>query len=326
MTTAAVRALRTRFPHARIDMIVRADFLDLIRFNPNITHAWGLERGAGWRGLKRLVREINTVEYDLIYDAHRSLRTRLMMPFLRAKQKAYFQKHYVRRALALTFKLPLLDSRRFLDRFMDPLMHLGVARDERGPEMFVDAASEAAALAKAGMVADGVPRIGLIPSAQWPGKRWPAEKFARAAQLLAQHTDYHFIVFGGKEDLFCEGIAQALPPDRVVNTQGRLTILESSALLRHCKFVIANDTGLMHVADALQIPSVLIFGPTSAELGCLPHHPLTRVVEHKLWCRPCSKNGQAPCIRQKRWCLEKTESEHVYEEALRLHQALLKTA
>jgi lipopolysaccharide heptosyltransferase II len=324
MTTAAVRALRNRYPQARIDMIVRSDFLDLIRFNPHLTHTWGLDRHSGWKGLWQLRREINSVGYDLIYDAHRSLRTRALMPFLRAGAKAYFAKHYLRRALALTFKLPLLDARRFLVRFIDPLKRFGVVDDDQGPQMLVDPASEASALAKAGIVADGKPRIGLIPSAQWPGKRWPPERFTEVARLLLKHTSYELVIFGGKEDVFCQAIADALPADRVINTQGKLSILESAALVRHCRFVIANDTGLMHVADALGVPSVLIFGPTSAELGCLPHHPLTRLVEQKLWCRPCSKNGQAPCIRTRRWCLDRSTPQSVYEEARRLDQALLK--
>jgi ADP-heptose:LPS heptosyltransferase len=149
------------------------------------------------------------------------------------------------------------------------------------------------------------------------------EKFAELAQKLVAETPYQLILFGGPEDSFCQQIANGLPSHRLVNTQGKLSILESSALLRHCSLVVANDTGLMHVADALGIPSVLIFGPTSRELGCLPHHPLTRVVENTLWCRPCSKNGQAPCIRSKRWCLERTSAERVYDETLRLSRSLL---
>ena len=323
MTTAAVRALRKRFPTARIDMIVRGDFLDLIRLNPHLTNKWGLTRGAGWRGLKRLLRDINAEDYDVVYDAHRSLRTRLLMPLIRARKKFYFKKHYVRRALALTFKLPLLDEKRFLERFVEPLAPLGVQYDHQGPEMRVDDGSEASALAKAGLVLDGTPWIGLIPSAQWPGKRWPESGFAEVAQRLVKSTPCRIVIFGGPQDTFCQTIEKALPADRVSNTQGKLSILESAALVRLCKFTIANDTGLMHVGDALGIPSVLIFGPTSAELGCLPQQPQTRIVENQLWWRPCSKNGQAPCIRSQRFCLTRTTPTRVYDEAMRLAGQLL---
>lgn len=324
MTTAAIRALRRRYPEARIDMIVRGDFLDLVRFNPHLTHVYGLPRHSGWKGLRGLLKDINAVGYDLVYDAHRSLRTRMLMPFVRAPHKAYFQKHYLRRALAMTFKLPLLNQRRFLERFIDPLEPFGVRYDGGGPEIYADDASEASALAKSGLRADGTARVALIPSAQWPGKRWPETGFHDVAKRLVKETPFQLVIFGGPGDDFCAEIAEGLPSDRVTNTQGKLSILESAALLRHCAFTIANDTGLMHVADALQIPSVLIFGPTSGEMGCLPHHPSSRIVENALWCRPCSKNGQAPCIRSQRFCLSLTTPDRVFHEAMRLGQDLLK--
>ena len=96
----------------------------------------------------------------------------------------------------------------------------------------------------------------------------------------------------------------------------------NAALLERCDFVIANDTGLMHIADALGKPSVLMLGPTSAEMGCLPFHPLAQVLEHRLWCRPCSKNGEAPCIRSRRFCLERTTVDDVFRAAGKVAEAL----
>jgi ADP-heptose:LPS heptosyltransferase len=323
MTTASLRALHAAFPSARIDMVVRSEFVDLLRFNPHVHRVMGFQKGQGWKGLVGLLNAINGERYDFVYDAHRSLRTFLLMPWIRAKKKFFFRKHYLRRALALTFKLPLLDSKRFLERFVDPLKGEGVRFDNQGPEMFVDDASESSALARSGLAIDGTLRVGIVPSAQWPGKRWPPERFRELLLRLCAETPYQIVVFGGPSDTFCEGIVAGLDANRVVNTQGKLTLLESAALLKLCRFTISNDTGLLHLSDALGIPSVLLFGPTSAALGCLPFHPLSRVVEQKLWCRPCSKNGQAPCIRTKRWCLELTEVSQVFEEALRLDRSLV---
>ncbi len=323
MTTAAVRALRHRFPDAQIDMVVREDFLDLIRFNPHLNQATGLARGSGIRGLFALLKRVNESRYDLVYDAHRSLRTRMLMPFIRAAEKAYFKKHYIRRTLALLLKLRILDSKRFLERFVDPLVRFGVRYDGGGPEMFVNDTARASALAKSGLKDTPRFRIGLIPSAQWEGKRWPASRFRVVVAKLVKESDFQIVVFGGPSDMFCTEIAEGFDSERVVNTQGKLSLLESCALLSFCQVVIANDTGLMHVADALGIPSVLIFGPTSGELGCLPYHPKAQIIEHSLWCRPCSKNGQAPCIRGRRWCLELTTADRVFEQTLRLSQRLI---
>ena len=313
MTTAMIRAVRTRFPKARIDMVVREDFLDLIRENPHLDQKIPLSRGSGILGLWQLANKLRKERYDLIYDAHRSLRTRVLMPFLSAETKAYFPKHYFIRALALTFKLHLLKPKRFLEKFIEPLEKYGVRYDGKGPEIFVSETAKKSARAKVPF--PNGPVVGIIPSAQWPGKRWPTERFRATVERLVRETSFKFIVFGGKEDHFCETICAGLPLDRVVNAQGKLTLAESIALVEDCRYVIANDTGLLHVADGLSKPSVLLLGPTSAELGCLPFHAQSRVLEHDLWCRPCSKNGQAPCIRGHRYCLDLTTVGHVVEAA-----------
>ncbi len=320
MTTAMVRAVRKAFPHAQIDMVVREDFLDLIKDNPHLDGKIGLPRNSGMKGLNALLKRLNREHYDLVYDAHRSLRTRFLMPLLHAGEKVYYDKHYTLRTLALLFKYPkLTDRRRMLERFCGPLEKFGVRYDGGGPEMGVPQATRALVAAK---LPPAQSRIGLAPSAQWEGKRWPADRFREVVQKLVDTTADQILVFGGREDTFCADICAGFPESRVVNLQGKLSLAESCAGVALCRYVIANDTGLMHAADALKIPTVLILGPTSAELGCLPHHPSAQVLEHDLWCRPCSKNGQAPCIRARRFCLENTEASDVFQAAQKVASSL----
>lgn len=319
MTTAMVRTLKKRFPQSEIHFAVREDFKDLVQWNPHLKKVWTIHRSEGIPGLLRLRKSWNEENFDLIYDAHRSLRTRLLMPFLKAKEKAYFMKHYFTRSLALTFKLPLLPKKRFLVQFMEPLYRCGVKDDNLGPELCLpDSARESAQQKFPLKTLTDKKRIGLIPSAQWPGKRWPLDYFRTLIEILVQKTPHEFVIFGGKEDVFCEDLARGFSTERVINTQGKLSIAESSALVEKCDLVVANDTGLMHVADSLGIPSVLILGPTSGDLGCLPFHPLSQIVEKQMWCRPCSKNGEAPCIRGKRHCLLELSPQMVFDSTMKL--------
>lgn len=319
MTTAMVRVLRKRFPAAVIDMVVRSDFFELIEHNPHLTRKFKLNRKEGLKGLLTLRRQINEAEYDLIYDAHRSLRTVFMMPFLRAPLKAYYQKHYIKRNLSLLFKLPLIrGSKRFLEKFIEPLAPYGVVYDGLGPEMFLSDASRTSALAKFPLLQQSKKTVGLIPSAQWPGKRWPLAYFRTLIERLLKETSETYVVFGGPSDTFCGDLVQGFPPERLINTQGKLSISESAALIEKCAFVVSNDTGLMHVADALSIPSITFLGPTSGDLGCLPFHPQSIILEKHLWCRPCSKNGEAPCIRKERYCLTRITPEEALEATKRL--------
>lgn len=314
MATAMIRCLRKAFPLAQIDMVVRSDFRDLIEDNPHLDRKLVVDRKKGIWALRELTKEINRQRYDVIYDAHRSLRTRLLMPFLKCDHKIYFKKHYVRRALAMTFKLKSLirGSKRMLERYIEPLEILGVRYDHQGPEVFSNPET------RSPLSESNQQWIGLIPSAQWPGKRWAPENFRLTLESLLQTTTERFLIFGGPSDSFCKEIAHGFPEDRVINLQGKLSLKEVFSTLKNVKLCISNDTGLMHVADGLGIPNVLIFGPTNADMGCLPFHPKSIVLEHTLWCRPCSKNGQAPCIRRKRWCLELTTVRDVATATLRL--------
>lgn len=314
MSTPMIRVLRKRYPLAQIDMVVRSEFLDLISENPYLDQKIGLLRLGGMRELFKLLRLLNQEGYDLIYDAHVSLRTIFLMPLLRSRFKAYYKKNYLRRSLLLTFKLPLLkNAPRMVEKYVEPLKPFGVEFDKSGPELFLSKQSELSALSKISLPLSQL--VGIIPSAQWQGKRWPKEYFRELLIRLVENTHDHYIVFGGKEDHFCSFIADGLPQNRVFNAQGKFSIAESAQVLKRCKFVIANDTGLMHVADAVRVPSVLILGPTSKEMGCLPYTLKSRVIENEMWCRPCSKNGEAPCIRLKRHCLHEIKPDRVLSEA-----------
>lgn len=311
MATAMVRCARSRYPYAQIDMVVRDDFIDLIEENPHLDQKIAFRRRSGLRGLWRLYKQLRKQHYDLVYDAHKSVRSLILTGLLRSPQRASYQKHYLRRALALTFKLPLIRHfDRMLVRYLEPLAPYGIVYDHRGPEIFVPSSCAQP---------PQHPTVGLIPTAQWPGKRWAPQRFHEVACAIISQTHWNLIVFSGPGDGYCQQIACDLPANRVEHTFGRLSIAQTGVRLKSCDFVIANDTGLMHMADALGVPSILILGPTSREMGCLPFHPASRVIEKTdLWCRPCSKNGQAPCIRLRRHCLEiptATVLSHAFELA-----------
>lgn len=311
MTTAMIRAVRQRFPTARIDFAVREDFLGLVEHNPHLDKVWSIARGEGFTGLISLARKLSREHYDLIYDAHRSLRSRFLMAQVQAKTKIVFPKHYVRRSLALTLKYPkLTDRTRMLERFIEPLHELGVSYDGRGPEFVFTL--EQAISAQTKVTAEPSEKfIGIVPTAQWEGKRWAPARFRQLMEKYLSESNQRILVFGGKRDLFCDDLVKGLPEQRVINLRGKTSLAESAYWLSRCSVVVANDTGLMHLADALGVPTVVIFGPTSGELGCLPYHPLSVNLEPVLWCRPCSKNGEAPCIRGKRLCLDSIQVDDV---------------
>jgi ADP-heptose:LPS heptosyltransferase len=102
------------------------------------------------------------------------------------------------------------------------------------------------------------------------------------------------VLLGGPEDSFIEDIC-AVAPERVLNLAGKCSMQVSAAVVSESKMIVANDTGLLHVAEQLGKPAVALMGP--APFG-FPSRPATKVMEINLPCRPCSKHGQGPCVNK----------------------------
>src|SRR5690606_19956382 len=103
-----------------------------------------------------------------------------------------------------------------------------------------------------------------------------------------------FVVLGGPTDTFCEKLASSHSPEQVKNLAGKLTLLESCAVVEMAKAVVSNDTGILHIADQMKIPTLAIIGPTAFGY---PSAPTSITIETPMWCKPCTKDGRGLCIR-----------------------------
>ena len=129
--------------------------------------------------------------------------------------------------------------------------------------------------------------LGLCPGAEYgPAKRWLPERFAHVANAISEKSQAKWILFGTKNDKAVgETIAAALG-DKCVNRIGETTLEELVSELRDCRALLTNDTGTMHLAGLLGVPSVAIFGSTEPALtGPLGNGH--RIVRHHVECSPC---------------------------------------
>jgi heptosyltransferase-2 len=140
-------------------------------------------------------------------------------------------------------------------------------------------------------LASGKPLIGLNVGAEYgPAKRWPLDRFAGVARMLAERTGCHFVLFGGKADIPLAGeLTRPLQGLTVTSLAGQTTLAELMAALALCQVVITNDTGPMHLAAALGTPVVVPFGSTSPELTGpgLPGDPRHQLLLGEAPCAPC---------------------------------------
>jgi len=192
----------------------------------------------------------------------------------------------------------LLNDRRRLDEKALPLMveRFAALADAPGtalerpvpdPRLTVDGTARDATLARLGLRADGRV-VAFCPGAEYgPAKRWPAKYFAELATEFAHEGRQVWLMGSPKDAAVAEEIAR-LAGGACVNLCGRTKLDEAVDLLSCVGLVVSNDSGLMHVAAALDRPMVAIFGSSSPRFTP-PLSARARVVKLDLPCSPCFK-------------------------------------
>lgn len=198
-------------------------------------------------------------------------------------------------------RLPLM-----IERFMALAFEPGaeLAKPYPQPRLQIDETSRSAALAKFGLSLDR-PVLALCPGAEFgEAKRWPAEHYAKVAEVKIR-AGWQVWLFGSKNDHpGGEDIRDRLIPglrEEVVNLAGETSLAEAIDLMSAAAAVVSNDSGLMHVAAALNRPLVGVYGSTSPQFTP-PLADQVEIVRLGLDCSPCFERtcryGHYNCLRE----------------------------
>jgi len=133
--------------------------------------------------------------------------------------------------------------------------------------------------------------VTLVPVSAWEGKQWPY--FESLAKRLSKN--FPVVVLGGEKDFHCDQVALAAGA-RGFSLRGKTTLAQSAYVLQKSRWVIGNDTGMLHVAEALGRDVAMIEGPTHETMGFSPYREKSLLLGLSLFCRPCSKSGKY-CLR-----------------------------
>ena len=205
----------------------------------------------------------------------------------------------------------LLNDARHLDKRALPLMverfaalaearNHDVKRPLAAPQLEVSAAQRAATLARLGL-APTRPVAVLCPGAEYgPAKRWPAKYFAELARKLAGANYDVWLAGSGKDAAIGDEIAQS-SGRACINLCGKTTLAEAIDLMSCAALVVSNDSGLMHIAAALDKPLIALFGSSSPAFTP-PSSAHATIVRLDLPCSPCFERecplGHFNCMLQ----------------------------
>ncbi len=313
LSSLLLRVFRKRFPACRLDFLVKEEYAELVRHNPNLSGVIQFPVDGTFDDLKALKKKIKTTRYDLIVDIHDSLRSRYLC--FGAPNVVRINKRKLARFLLVKTKLNLYpwfgDAPSVAERYIEPVAHLGVENDGRGLEIHLpETAVEKGRELMKEIAGNGqTPVIGFAPSAIHATKIWSAGGFAEVAASLATERKASVVLFGsGNDRLRCKEIEMIIKEKasqvRVLNLAGKTSLMEAAAVMDYCALVVTNDSGLMHLAAARKRKVVAIFGPTVKEFGFFPYGTQSVVIEnHDLSCRPCTSIGLPGCPKQHFRCM-----------------------
>ena len=148
----------------------------------------------------------------------------------------------------------------------------------------------------------GRPLIALAPGSVWNTKRWPKEHYIALSRQLCK-AGYHLVFIGGPEERALCGEIIDRSGCRALNAAGNASILQSAALIGRCDLMICNDSGALHIANAMQTDVFAFFGPTVPSIGYYPFRPGDVVFEREMDCRPCGSHGGKVCPLQHHECM-----------------------
>lgn len=326
LTSPFFRVFRKEFPGTVVDVLTKTEFAPLLRHNRNINRVFEYDADDGIAGLMRLKKELRAQKYDLVVDLHGSLRSRYVRRLGARKVVAVNKRIRERRALIKRKKNIYNESLSVAQRYIETVSFLDVEDDGLGTELTIPADIADAVNERITPLLKGSAfGFAICPGAKHLTKRWPEERFASAGARIVRQLGGRAFIFGGPEDeALCSRIAEKIVStegaDAAVSFAGSLTLLETASALAHLRYAITNDTGLMHIAEAMGVPVFALFGPTVREFGFFPQRNDSIVLERNgLYCRPCSHIGLEKCPEGHFRCMTEVETEDLLAEVFKKH-------
>jgi heptosyltransferase-2 len=297
MALPALRAIRQRHPDAQISIVARSYVADiyrdqqvaneLIAYDPNGDHR-------GWSGREKLAADLRARKFDVALLLQNAFDAAWLAWRAQIPQRIGYARDA--RSLLLTKAIPvpkpgeipphekfyyleLLRRAGWLDQPPDE-PHITLRVPDAARQRATQTLLEAGARPHARRIAVGA------GASYGSAKCWPPDRFAKALNAQLSRADADIILFGTPSELPVSAAIASELQRAPINLTGKTSIADLPALLSQCHLFLGNDSGAMHVAAAVGLPVVAVFGPTDPH-GTAPVTPRLSIVQQKPYCSPC---------------------------------------
>jgi lipopolysaccharide heptosyltransferase II len=340
LMTAALVQVQKQFPNAEIDVAVTSDWSSLFDHFPKIRKVFTYKRHGHFasraRGIANLAMKLRREKYDCVVCLHASPSSALISFATGAKVRSvHFHGHKDKNRYS-TVQIPGKGTLKpIIERDMDAVRALGVSIPEGSvPKVYLDKSEQKMISEKfkqIGLTQSSKPLLGISLGASRPTKQWPIEKYVDLAIQWCEEQKGHVLVMAGANEtelveLFFETLKfkKSNYEDQII-IHNRFKVRELALALSQLNVLVTNDSGPKHLAIALDIPTVTLFGPEHP----YEWHPYSKdkfpyFFIEKLGCRKDADPGFPEwcaldtCVEQNHRCMKDIEMLSVYKECIRI--------
>lgn len=315
------QAIKQMNPNCKLIFVSTPQALELVNAASHIDEVIVYDKrdkDNGWRGIVSLSKKLRSLNVDLIFTPHRSLRSTLATFLAKPKLSIGFDKNSM--AWLYDTRVKYRNDYHEIDRNFEMLKLFNMHDSELPPknvdlkfyESDIDFVDNL-------LLMNGVKDyIVIAPGSVWATKRWKEEHFIDLCKLI-KSSGRKCILIGSKSDKFiCDRISQA---SDTISFAGETTIPQTLLILNKAKMLITNDSAPIHFAGLVNCTTIAIFGPTIQGFGFYPRGRNDIVVENNnLKCRPCGIHGGNSCPIKTHICMQSISPNEVFHSILKIEE------
>lgn len=322
LLSSMLRSIKAVDSRGEIIVVTTPPGSEILAHNRDITELLVYDKrnsDRGYRGLNGIVsriREIIGPEDSVFFSPHRFMRASLIGFLIGSRIRVGFKRSIL--SFLYSHRIPYRLGMHEIERNHELLVaYFGEEMSKRKPEMprlfpSEDNYRRVRELIFSSFRADDR-LVAIAPGSIWPTKRWPLEYYGELLGLL-ESRGIRVILIGGEED---REVCSRLESQIALNLAGELTLLESAAAIGTVRAIVTNDSAPLHIASAMNIPTVAIFGATTPYLGFGPLAEGSFVVENDdVHCRPCGRHGGKSCRYKHLDCMRGITPEAVFSRVM----------
>ncbi len=311
LSIPALQAIRERFPKARISCVTNVEYNKILKNCPYIDEVilFDKRKHHGY-GLLEFCKNLRKNKFDKVIDLQNNKKSHIIS-FLSFSRQSYGYDNG-------KFSFLLSNKIKDIKKDVPPVQHqfmllemLGIKYDKKyrlklwpshKDTEYVLSLLDSEWLGNT----DNIIGINLAASAKWESKNWPLEHIAKLCEMLAERN-IRMIVTGTEKDKVRANMLVSITRSKPAIFIGKTDILQLAALIKHCKVYISPDSAPLHIAAAMGVACIGLFGPTSAKRHIPPAERIS-IIQKSLPCVPCYKGV---CRKKIHYCMKKITPEEV---------------